>query len=115
MPDIENGYRYRAVKNALRKRRDVTIVNETEWKNFDEGKSREYTVTNISVAPAEGALGQGDVCAFTQGLLDIQPLFTPEATLGMLTTFDTLTENSEFRQTVIHVFPSIAAALKTTR
>lgn len=101
--NIENGYRYQAVKDGLAARPDVVVVNETTTDRFDNKKLNLYHEVAIAVAPVDPNNAEG----FSASVLaDIKPVFRQGE---ILKTFDTVGER-EFRPISVTVYPSVEAA-----
>ncbi len=106
MSNIENGFRYEAVKSALGQREDVSVVRETILSRHDGKKGILYDETSIVIAPKEGAIESAAFPEFVEGLLDIKPSMIRGKTIS---TFDTLSERHK-RPIRVEVFPSLEAA-----
>jgi hypothetical protein len=101
--NIENGSRYRAVKEALAAESGVVVVREITTDRVNHRKSKLYHEVEIAVAPVDPENAAG----FASSLLtDIKPVFRQGEALK---TFDTLGER-EFRTIHVQVYPNVEAA-----
>lgn len=119
MSYIENGSRYKVIKEALLEESAVTVIDEIVSEPRVDGRTGKiYTETTFRVAPVEGTLNSEGLNKMSRGLLsNVEPVFRQNATfedeennsVRSIRTFDG--SGRSFRPIAVEIYSSQEEAL----